>query len=296
MTIIAGFKSWEGVVICADTQETTEHSKRSLPKLIFEPRERSHGSTDDLAAAFCGSTNVGPFVDKLILNAWESAQMASSLDEASEEIEKSIKATYREFGKIYQPGYCPSAELIYGVKMHGSSKLFNAYGPIVTEKERYHSSGVGYYMADFLTSRMRMDGLNLRQCVILAAYILFQAKEHVEGCGGDSHIAVLRDSGPSGLVDWKRVETLTEVLKESDKEIGELILKIADIQAEDGEIKEDAADAVDLLLTLRKNHIESLREHDEWDSAFNGVMGLSKEPDEFGLSKPLDSETSEPEP
>lgn len=187
VTIIAGFKSWEGIVICADTQETIEYSKHSIPKLVFEPREREHGSTDDLAAAFCGSSNQGPFVDKLISNAWESAQLATSLDEACRDIEASIKGTYQEFGKIFQRGYCPSAELIYGVKMHGSSKLFSAYGPIVSDKTTYHSSGAGVHMANFLASRMYTEHLTLRQCVILAAYILYQSKEHVEGCGGERH-------------------------------------------------------------------------------------------------------------
>src|SRR5256885_14749833 len=87
VTIIAGFKSYEGIVICADTQETVEHAKRNVPKLRFEPANHAKGSTDDLAALFCGSSNDGPYVDKLIENAWESAQTATSLDEACAEIE-----------------------------------------------------------------------------------------------------------------------------------------------------------------------------------------------------------------
>ena len=43
-------------------------------------------------------------------------------------------------------------ELIYGVKMHGDSKLFSSQGPIVNEKRSYGSVGAGYYMADFLAT------------------------------------------------------------------------------------------------------------------------------------------------
>ena len=286
MTIVAGFKSWEGIMICADTQETVERSKRSVPKLVFEPRDKSYGSTDDLAAAFCGATNDGPFVDKLIANAWESAQTATSLDEATDEMEKSIKATYQEFGRIYQRGYCPSAELIYGVKMHEGSKLFSAYGPIVTEKNSYHSSGVGCSLADFLIGRMYEENLNLRQCVILAAYILFQAKEHVEGCGGESHIAILRNEGVSGQVGWKQVETFTEVLKQSDSEIGRLLLGIADPELTDEKLTKDARDVVDLLLMLRKHHIADLRMHEEMNRAL--WPDVARDMDEFGLDRPTE--------
>lgn len=291
MTIIAGFKCHEGIVICADTQETIEHSKRSVPKLVFEPREHEYGSPDNLAAAFCGASDYGPFVDKLIANSWESAQLATSIDEACQEIEKAIKATYQEYGKIYQRGYCPFAELIYGVKMHGESKLFNAFGPIVNEKTTYHSSGIGCYLANFLTSRMYADYLNLRQCVILAAYILFQAKEHVEGCGGDSHIAILRDDGMSGRVGWKQVETLTDVLKQSDKEISQLLLSVADVTLPESQIKEEAASALDILMALRKHQISGLRDHEE----LNKLASLYELPDddEFGLPKPSDAEKSE---
>lgn len=207
VTIVAGFRSYEGIVICADTQETVNNlSKSNVSKVIFQPSGQygqSHAlSTDDLAVAFCGASDNGAFVDKLVENAWEDAQMGTSFDEVCILIESSIEKTYKRYGQIYQTGSCPSADLIYGVKMFGTSKLFSASGPIVLERKTHYSGGVGYYMADFLSSRMYHDSMSLRQCVILAAYILFQAREHVDGCGGESQIAVLRDDGVSGVVDW----------------------------------------------------------------------------------------------
>lgn len=79
MTIIAGFKSCEGIVICADTQESVSNiSKRNVHKLRFEPLplafygEQAHEG-DTIAAAFCGAGH-GPFIDKLVNGAWEAAQ------------------------------------------------------------------------------------------------------------------------------------------------------------------------------------------------------------------------------
>jgi len=146
-----------------------------------------------------------------------------------------IKETYQEFGQIYQPGSFPEAELIYGTTIGGQSRLFRACGPLVLEKS-YASSGIGHYLADFLAERMGANGehgwLTTRQCVAVAACILFQAKEHVEGCAGNSHSAVLRESESSGMVDFQLVEHLTEYLKVADMFTGELLFDTADFSME----------------------------------------------------------------
>ena len=205
MTILAGFKCSGGIVVCADTQETIEHSKRSVPKLRVEvpPHWKGYNGEiydSDLAVAFCGAGD-GPFIDKLIDTAWGKMRTTDNLDDACRIADESITSTYAKYGQIYQPGYCPQVELIFGIKMQGQSKLFTANGPIVNESVGFVSQGVGGYMADFLASRMFRPGLSYRQGIILAAYILFQAKEHVDGCGGDSHIALLRDDESCGRVD-----------------------------------------------------------------------------------------------
>ncbi len=83
VTIIAGFKGYDGVILCADTQETVQGFKRKVPKLRVEP-EKGGG---DLAVAFCGAGH-GPFIDKVVERAWKDAQIAGSLDDACAEIEK----------------------------------------------------------------------------------------------------------------------------------------------------------------------------------------------------------------
>jgi 20S proteasome alpha/beta subunit len=261
VTIVAGFKCYQGIVLCADTQETASGlSKRNIPKLRFEPNGNPHEG-DTLAAAFCGASDNGPFIDKVIESAREDAQLTTSLDEACAEIEKSIKRLYKEFGHIYQSGFCPTADLIYGVKMHGSCRLFSAHGPIVNEKQTYDSFGAGYYMADFLAGRMYHDYLNLRQCAILAAYILFQAKENVEGCGGDSHIAVLRDKGVSGLADWQHVDAMTELLKWADDDAGRILIDAADIELGSAEFVRKGTKAIEILDSLRTARKKQLDEN-----------------------------------
>jgi hypothetical protein len=114
---------------CADTQETVSGAKRNVPKPRFEPwgllGKKMKRARSDLATAFWGA-GFGPFIDKVVDEAWNAAQAAPSLDDACAQIEESIKHQYEEFGHIYQSGQCPEVQLIYGVKMNGLSQLFDA--------------------------------------------------------------------------------------------------------------------------------------------------------------------------
>jgi 20S proteasome alpha/beta subunit len=239
VTIIAGFKCFDGVVICGDTQETVSGlSKRNVSKIKVRPNAASESPAvaealgyTDLAMAFGGAGD-GPLIDKLIQRAIDESKTETSLEGACERIEAAIKMVHHEFGQIFQSGQCPSAQLIYGVKYESSSRLFSADGPIVNEVEEYYSIGSGYYMADFLASRMFGSYSDVYQGVILAAYILHNAKEHVDGCGGQSHIAVLREGGKSGLVDQARIDALTKLTSEIDWRLGHLLLKLADLRKE----------------------------------------------------------------
>jgi hypothetical protein len=245
-----------------------------------------------LAATFCGAGN-GPFIDKIVSEAWEAAQSCSSLDEACGEIESCIKRTYAEFGQIYQHGYCPEVDLLYGVKMHDGSRLFTATGPIVNEKSDYYACGVGSYMADFLAARIYKDYLSLYQCVILAAYILFQAKEHVDGCGGESQIAVLRNEGGlSGMVEGNRIEAISELLKWADDATGSILLSAANLDLSEQELRERVKTMGDMFNGLRGGKKSEIEQRERSLRLMFGMPDEQK--DEFGLPMlPSDSQTSE---
>jgi hypothetical protein len=298
VTIVAGFKCYEGIVLCADTQETVGSSKRNVPKLRFEPADRvtTGVGRNDLAVAFCGATDNGAFMDELIDRAWEDAQTATSLEEICSEIKKSIKASYADAVKLYHPSDMPRTELIYGAKMGGQSRLFYAYGPAVNEKQQYAIGGVGAYIADFLASRIYKDNLNVRQCTILAAYILSQAGEHVDGCGGESHIAVLREEATSGRVDWHRVEVLTDLLKMADDSLGAVLLNAADLEGTDADFRQHVADTVEILEMIREAKKGEITSREAFFGALvrNTGTGTTTH-DEFGLPMLSDAQTTEDE-
>ena len=267
MTIVAGFKCDDGIVLCADTQETIEPLKRHVPKLRIEPKREFYGgdTAEELMVAFAGAGD-GPFIDKLVSRAWEGAQIGASIEEVSSDIEKSIKETYKEYGGIYQPGYCPHVSLLYGIKMHGRSLLFRADGPVVNEKDSYDCADTGLYLATFLCSRMYRNNLTLQQATILAAYVLFQAKEHIDGCGGQSHVAILRNTGGSQLSE--ELSGINKQIQQIDRTVEQVILSAADLTIDEEKYNKDLSGFTKLLGLTRKMHQD---EQEQW-KAFRQIL------------------------
>lgn len=282
MTIIAGFRCEDGIVLCADSQETIGTAKRSVPKLHYEPCEPVEGDEDhfsNLGVAFCGAGD-GPFIDKLVHEAWSACKRERNIDDVCSVIEDSIKDTYREFGKIYQAGLCPEAQLIYGVKMDGKSKLFSAVGPLVNEKFEYDSGGVGHYMADFLASKLHCNWLGVRQAAILAAYILLEASEHVDSCGGDPQIVALRHTGASGTVSSTKLYDVTDLIRLTTWNAGRILLEVSDMDKDDAEVQAAIEKELELMHHSR-GHLRYQQRLKYSDEYFNTI-------DCFGL--PLKNE------
>ena len=106
---------------------------------------------------------------------------------------------------------------------------------------------------------MEVSDPTLRQWVIIAAYVPFQAKEHVVECGGESHIAVLKNNASSGLLNSNRVKTLTHLIEETDAHMGSLLMTHADLSILDPEFRKQAAEIVDMLAISEKRIERKLR-------------------------------------
>ena len=279
VTIVAGFKCQEGIVICADSQETVPGLlKRNIPKLHFEP-QGTIPKSDELAAIFAGATESGPFLDRLITDCWNEVRKAKSLEQACGFADEAIKHHYKEYGGIYQQGYCPTAELVFGLKMQGHSRLFHSFDAVVNEVEGsklYTASGIGQYLADFLIPRSFHAHLNIYQVIAIATYLLFQAKKHVDGCGGDSHVAFLRNKGTSGEVEYAIVETVGHLASLVDSRWGSILPRYADPSTPHEEFERLAKDAIQILTHERDQTLKKLSEwNDFWEKSIE-QLGLEK--------------------
>lgn len=271
MTIAAGFAFNGGLILCADTLETVPGiSKQWVPKLILNPVSLEGRDTpDNLMIAMAGAGD-GAFIDKIVERGWNDTQNAQSFSDACVLLERSIKRTYKHYGQIFQIGMMPTAELVYGIKMQGQSKLFAARGPVVNEATFGRSSvGAGYYMANFLASKMHQAALPGAQVLLLAAYVIFQCKEYVDGCGGDTQIAVLSNAGQSKRYDPWRTDFATKQLRDVDQTISTLLLSAADFTMESTNFKNDLDWVIERITAIRK---EGEQFHNAWQRYVNETI------------------------
>ncbi len=249
----------------------------------------SYDGPAELMAVFAGAGE-GPFVDKLVERTWEDMQVASNFDEACYEAEKSIKLTYKEYGQIFQTGYCPSAELIYGVKMDGQSKLFLANGAVVNEKSGFANGGTGLYLSNFFCSRMYHPNLTISQTIVLAAYVLVQAVEYLDGCGGEQHIAVLRNTGQSEVVDPITLDGIVSHLKSIDKEAANVLFATVNLDLSEDKYKGLVEHLRILLAAARDRHRTQIS---GWMQVKEMVLENGRKKRAEQESMPSDSQTSE---
>lgn len=189
MTIVLGMKTPQGVILAADTQETYVQShKVNRPKLIYRSDTNLAGIPIVFSVAGAG---VGPWIDKLTAEMWESVQDATSLDEACVSLEDAIRKQYRDFRSLLS--FDPTADLIYAIGAPGGVRLFYAYGPLVNE-ETIRAAGTGQPIADFLLKNFK-GNYHITNAMAMAVYVLMCAKRHADGCGGDTQVALIHRGG-----------------------------------------------------------------------------------------------------
>lgn len=190
VTIGAGFLCTDGVVLCADTQETINDltKTRASKLMVKEAPDRK------LVIAGAGDS---AFIDKLIELIWCATLSANAtIDDVSDMVKDTVTETHRRYKEFYHVGMMPTAELLFGVWVQGQGvRLYTTEGPIVNRVDKTQTVGVGWVLADYIIDRMFRSSMSAMEARTLAAYMLLRVKEYVAGCGGDSEIVILQNDG-----------------------------------------------------------------------------------------------------
>jgi hypothetical protein len=286
VTIAAGFVARDGIVLCADTQETYgQLLKLNTPKIIVRPESFVPGPR----IVFAGAGH-GPFIDKLANEAWKRVLARTppgQFVDLCDDIETSIKDVYEEFGRIFQSGAMPDADLIYGLAAGGRKGLFRATGPIVNPVEKYASVGVGLYLADYIHDRLGLASTGFADSgwyEILAIYLLQQAKDYIEGCGGDSHVLTLMASGKVSVVDRMDVALIANHIKQLDRNSSTILMSTPDLALDDDEMEQRMEMFLTLARNLRQEHREDRKriETTRQQNPLHKIMNRNRETESKG--------------
>jgi 20S proteasome alpha/beta subunit len=204
MTIAAGFRCNEGIVLCADTQETiTGYIKGYEGKIVTSIFQdcivsiAGAGTTDYIRTAkekaIDGLGKLGFLPDI-------AAKIASNLLEFFD-IHLGPWAKFAESER-------PTVDLLISVSVESG-----AFGLYHWNGTAFHSVsemaiGAGILLANSLISEYGHGNHTLKQTTNLAVFILSKVKKQVDTCGGNTHVVVIRGHRDFAYLDDKHVKKL----------------------------------------------------------------------------------------
>lgn len=194
VSIAAGFKCRDGVVVAADTQYDLGLLKINGPKLFTH-------TFPGMSLIFAGAGDID-FIKMTVQMIRDEVSNGSPDSNAVKEIvKKTVTHVYR---KHVYPYPAPSNEkphfdLLVGLWKQGESvQLLKTSRTGVMKVEDYECLGVGMYLGKYIVDSVFRPNLSVRQAEFLAIELIEEAKRYVPGCGGETHIVTMNSDGSLG--------------------------------------------------------------------------------------------------
>jgi hypothetical protein len=185
MTIAAGFRCQDGVILCADTQMTYGISKFEQSKLRFYNTIPTRP-----AFVFAGDRDFSSMAIRLI---------AKAISTAGTERVDPIEAMSNTARKIYED-YLPfndperfELNALATLEFNKKRTLWLISGPVVSPVNQAECIGMGSYLGYYVLDSMLPRSVKLWDAVYIAVYLLALAKKYVAYCGNESQIVVFED-------------------------------------------------------------------------------------------------------
>lgn len=183
MTIAAGFICSDGLLLCADSQQSDETTKYQREKIFaFEDCLICTGSGD---SAFIKMT-----FDKLC-DEFKSAKPTNRAD-ARDISERTVTAVHEEhIYKFHQPGDSrrPYLQLILGARCQdGELALVKTVDDAAYLGGEYEATGLGQYLFEYWARLFYRNNLSMDVMLYIALFILREVKRNADGCGGYSRV------------------------------------------------------------------------------------------------------------
>jgi hypothetical protein len=90
----------------------------------------------------------------------------------------------------------PDYSLLVALRHEGNSKLWNIEGTLLTESTAFDCIGIGAPVAERLLNRLYPIYPTLDSLAVLAAYVIWQVKSSVDGCGLNTEIRIIHQDRP----------------------------------------------------------------------------------------------------
>lgn len=228
MTIALGLCANDGIVLCADTQQTISgyiktYNGKVDTTLYNDPRVvvamAGAGTSDYIATA--RQSILGNFPEELKARGNVHESIPIVLKERFLTFFDEHLARWAPFSERERP----MVELLVAVTGKETfPRLFHCSGTAFHETNR-KAIGDGVLLADQLLMQYGFGEYKIAELSSLAVYILHKVKKGVDGCGGSTHVVALRKGFDFALTDDKEIKEMERKFEELDGETNKATTK-----------------------------------------------------------------------
>lgn len=237
MTIAAGFRVQDGILLCADTQYTGAqiiYDTKLFPLDCGEAR---------VVMALAGSEAYGKMVIQECLEAIRQSPMTRTLGAMRLAIRETLKPLYEEYvdtrptaAEQDSARFCILAALWSQTE---GLELIRSHETAVWQIPSWSCLGSGEYLAKFMLDPVYQPSISSKIGIRLAAHALGAIKGYDTSCGGDTEMILLRSDGTMGPVDKREIQRAERRMAEHEREVRKLTLSLADLSQPDARFDED---------------------------------------------------------
>src|SRR6185437_587764 len=214
VTIALGFRCSDGIVLCADQQMTVQgwHKFRETKMYAIAGIE---APSYTVMLTYAGS----PHAMKAL-----HQKMASVTEQSYFDSVDSVKALLEGFLSEMQTE-AESTEFLFGFCREGGSfGLLQTNACSVYQVNGYTNIGVGdSSLVRFLSKLLVSNSMKCFPAVFIGDYIIKQAKEFVDGCGGPTDIYILRGNGKFAPAGPRAIAKSSEAAEAIEHDIRSLL-------------------------------------------------------------------------
>jgi hypothetical protein len=207
MTIAAGFKCTDSVIICADRE-----IKRS-PGKTFETKTW-HRQYKGLAAVITGAGSFS-HLESAATKIAQRLKGVASIGEAERVVREVFKYVTKE--EFFQKPGCPSSgvpfDLIVGISARSAVEIIRMEQGVLRRGKEVELAGIGAHIAQYFFNQYYHPPVCPVDGMILGAYIIYSVKRSGLGCGGPTDLWVLEKGASAAPYNVRYLDSIFQSLR-----------------------------------------------------------------------------------
>lgn len=202
VTIAAGFRCRDGVVLCADSRITVPgFLKAEEPKIA-----RLAGVAHAVFYTFEGDVDFSRMAIEILVESMHEAELKGR--SMILELRRTVRDIYEKYSKLSTKQRKLYLSLIVAIHSGNKVTLYKVSGPLAPAFSRCQFIGCGYNVAESVALDIYNPSMSVNEAAKMAVYALAKTKKYVDGCGGKSEVVRIYDNGSFSRLGDKDVASL----------------------------------------------------------------------------------------